>query len=345
MNLELVQWNFGNFGRHSGYHAFSRHLAGFDAHTGELDHRRWWNVPAALRHARGRLDARTLARVEDTLAPPAAPDVVHYLYAEWSLWIERLRAAHHARRPHVVATFHMPPRQLAKLPLARMLALVDHAIAMTRTQVDILRAHGARRVTVIPHGIDTAFFRPAPRPPAGPFRLLCVGTAYRDMPALLRLAVALQDRSDLVLDVVTSAATGARTRANIAFHRRVSDAELRRLYQRAGALVLPLRDATANNALLEAMACATPVIVTDHPAVREYVPSRAATFVTANRVATLVAAVDALATRPRRHNLAGRRRAEALAHPRVAEAHAAVYRQHPDIAREAGVVVRPGARP
>jgi glycosyltransferase involved in cell wall biosynthesis len=50
----------------------------------------------------------------------------------------------------------------------------------------------------------------------------------------------------------------------------VADDELRELYRRASALLLPLRDAVANNSILEAIACGLPVVTTDVGAVREY---------------------------------------------------------------------------
>jgi len=50
----------------------------------------------------------------------------------------------------------------------------------------------------------------------------------------------------------------------------LDDDRLRVEYQRAHLLFLPLLDAWANNALLEAMSMGLPAVVTDLPAVREY---------------------------------------------------------------------------
>ena len=50
----------------------------------------------------------------------------------------------------------------------------------------------------------------------------------------------------------------------------LSDDELLNWYQTASILFLPLKDAIANTALLEGMACALPVVITDLPATREY---------------------------------------------------------------------------
>ncbi len=50
----------------------------------------------------------------------------------------------------------------------------------------------------------------------------------------------------------------------------MTDEALLRAYQTTTALLLPLDDATANNALLEGMACGLPLITTDLPGVRDY---------------------------------------------------------------------------
>jgi glycosyltransferase involved in cell wall biosynthesis len=51
----------------------------------------------------------------------------------------------------------------------------------------------------------------------------------------------------------------------------LTDEELRDEYRRASLVLLPLMDCTANCALLEAIACATPVVVTDVGGVWHYV--------------------------------------------------------------------------
>jgi glycosyltransferase involved in cell wall biosynthesis len=338
--VQFVQWNFGNFGRHSGYHRFIARLRNPDLRprVGELEGSRWFAVPSELRRlpakARARGEARILRRVEAELDVPAQPAIVHYLYAEWSLWIERLRAAARppgSPRPVIVATFHMPAAKLARLPLDAMLALVDHVIVVSREQAELIRRKiGARRVSVMLHGIDTAFFRPAPRPRGGPFRILAVGSAYRAMNTIIGVARRLQDRSDLETHILSTATVAPQTVANITFHPRLDDRGLRRLYQRSDALFLPLADATANNAILEAIACGTPVIVSDLRGVREYVSSRVARFVETNTPARFIAAIDRLQRDPEarlRMGEAGRARAEQLGLDRVAAEHDRLYRK------------------
>jgi len=109
---------------------------------------------------------------------------------------------------------------------------------------------------------------------------------------------------------------------------RLSDEELRCAYWEADLLLLPLTDATANNAILEAMACGLPVVSTDVGGVAEALGAEAGVLCPPRDPAALAEAVGALAAAPERRaemGRAGRSRAETLSWLRIAALHHDFY--------------------
>ena len=107
----------------------------------------------------------------------------------------------------------------------------------------------------------------------------------------------------------------------------MTDEALREAYRDADALLLPLQDATANNAILEAMACGRPVVSTDVGGVAEMTRD-AARLAPPGDARALADAVLALAADPAGAEALGRAaraRAEALDWPHVAALHARLY--------------------
>ena len=81
-------------------------------------------------------------------------------------------------------------------------------------------------------------------------------------------------------------------------HLSVSEAELVDLYQRADALLLPVTGATANNAVLESLACGTPVISTDVGGIPEIFGPLRRRLIPANDVGALSARLIDMLTAP-----------------------------------------------
>ncbi len=108
----------------------------------------------------------------------------------------------------------------------------------------------------------------------------------------------------------------------------ISDDALRNLYQSASLAIFSFRDATANNALLEAMACGLPIVATDVGGVSEYTDDDSATLCRpgdpedlANAVNGLLANAEVAATR----GDASRRRALRYDYRNVARNMKSVY--------------------
>ncbi|MEA5465666.1 glycosyltransferase [Leptothoe sp. PORK10 BA2] len=75
----------------------------------------------------------------------------------------------------------------------------------------------------------------------------------------------------------------------------LSDEQLRNVYRRAKALVLPLLDCTANNALLESIACGLPIISNDIGGMPDYTRDSFSTLLPPRDVNGFVEAILTLA--------------------------------------------------
>ncbi len=215
------------------------------------------------------------------------------------------------------------------------LARLDAIVLLCEGQRAALRPHVAESyLHVIPHGIDTDFFRPGPARAGedGVLRLLTVGHWLRDFETgLAAFAMLRQAGLRVTLRVVTPEPL-PRVPDGVSVERGLSDEELRQAYRDADAVFLPLLDATANNALLEAMACGRPVIVTDVGGVAETALGAARLAPARDPVALAKAVLD-LAEQPQvaaELAAAARARAEALDWRFVAARHAALYDNLPE---------------
>jgi glycosyltransferase involved in cell wall biosynthesis len=340
-HLHVIRTRYPHWGTHSGIHQFLRHLDPgrfrvelHAAADGDDDFP--LRHPALRRRLRGLVQRGGMRwyKLSDLRAEASAfarcwsgrADLVHYLDGEHSA---QYLPALPRRGVPVVASFHQPPELLGEVLADRAVRRLDRAIAVSPTQVPWLAERlGPDRVELILHGIDTSFFRPRPMARAdSPFRCITVGHYLRDFAAIGEVVRRLAGQG-FAFDVVTDRETGLEGLPGVHRHQNVDDDRLLALYQKADALLLPVTQSTANNALLEGIACGLPVVSTILPSIEAYVPDGAALLVEGNDPGELAWAVLRLRDDPGLAREMGRRareRAEELAWERIAPRYAGVY--------------------
>lgn len=263
--------------------------------------------------------------------------IFHFIYGEdmyrySGLWKNLLRAD-----VRLVCTFHQPPSWLrCFIRSFRYLKYLDAAIIVGRNQHEVFSSYiGDGKVFFVPHGIDTDFFRPYPESKSDKESFVCitVGWWLRDFDTLQKVIRKVNaERLVMRFIIVTPTSNfhffqdciGVECKSGL------SDSELRDLYTRADVLLLPLIDCTANNSLLEGIACGLPVVVTDVGGSRDYVDESCAILTPpgdADAMAEALLALQADPDRRRSMSIHSRRKALALDWKQVAGEMMKVYHQ------------------
>jgi glycosyltransferase involved in cell wall biosynthesis len=245
--------------------------------------------------------AQTIALAPDLVRHPAVLALFESSAHPYGLIRSRLPVA---RRPAFMvlscwlaeALASADPRRLRRY--RRIYATVDRLYAFSRNQVPLLRDAldlPAERVRPLTFGVDHQEMQPSQQSPSGPF--LAVGRDRgRDWPTLF----AALGKAGVSAQVLCRPAdiAGLAVPPNVEILGVVDRARYRTLLQQAkGVLVSTqvLSYPSGQSVMLEAMACARPVVVTDTPALVEYVdPGRTALTVPPRDTDAWVDAVRAL---------------------------------------------------
>lgn len=198
--------------------------------------------------------------------------IIHYLNGERDI---RQAISWSTKRVKNIATFHKPENVLKNtISNPKYLQKLDGAIAVGINQVSFLKEWlKNENVIYIPHGVDTTFFKPdfSKRKENS---ILFVGQHLRDFDALNYAIPRLIEKiPNIEINIVLKKEFQRKIeskKSNVKVFSGVNDNLLREMYQSATLLFLPLRDVTACNSILEAMACGLPIITTDLEGNRGY---------------------------------------------------------------------------
>lgn len=212
-------------------------------------------------------------------------EIFHFIYGENSYqYLAKLKKIKPGNK--IICTFHVPPEKFkVTVKDHRALLDIDGVIVVSSFQKDFfISLLGHQNVWFVPHGIDTDFFRPPATKPSENGKLNCIfiGNHLRDFKTLKKVIEQINHQNQNVFFHIISKPENLiqfKKYTNTQLHSNLSDHQLLDLYQKADLMTLPLIDSTANNSLLEGMACGLPIITTDLPATHDYLTNDCALFV------------------------------------------------------------------
>ena len=331
--LNLIHHHFAHHCGHSGYDRLTAYVQA--EHTnGESTP--WFGpmLPDRVIKSiiwRAKVGAYTKERLlaEMKIAPrllSRRPEVFHFLYGEdaycYSGFVPR------RKRKKIAATFHQPPEYFERVISRRNhLDKLDGLVAVSQNQYEYFCGLvDERKVAFVPHGIDTDFFKPSEQQNKEQSRrCLFIGNWLRDFQTL-RKVVGIINKADsgIKFTIVTTKKGLEKVQGlkGAEFLCGVGENELLQLYQNSSLLVLPLQDCTANNSILEALACGLPIVTTDVGGVKDYVDSNCAELTALNDAEAMAKKVLGLVDDKSRREQMGRNaraRAMELSWPVVAQ--------------------------
>ncbi|MBI5029975.1 MAG: glycosyltransferase family 4 protein [Chloroflexi bacterium] len=352
MNIHLIRTLYPHWGAHTGFNSFRKHIDSEQYQIQEYltpdgDGDFFIRNRAAREMLRPWVQRNKMPfyKLADLTAEMRAlqqcwagnVDIVHYLDGEHSAqYLPLLFRRDKKSRPKIVANFHQPAALLPSLVDQRVISKLDAVVLISPAQVAFFEPLlSPEKITVALSGIETDYFKPSNKPKsASPFKCITVGHWLRDFETVRQVARQVESCREIEFHVIVSGRsgpqqTGLENNPNIILQREhIDDNALLKCYQAADLLFLPLTDATANNALLEAMACGLPILATHLPSIQTYAPEQDAILIQGNDPERFAEAILYLTQQPEmrsRMGQASRARAEELNWRNIAPLYQSVY--------------------
>ncbi|MCE7985819.1 MAG: glycosyltransferase family 1 protein [Caldilinea sp. CFX5] len=227
--------------------------------------------------------------------------IYHFLYGETTYRYAGFFT--NFRRNRVVATFHQPLTGLRQaVQIDQHLRHLSAVVCVGRNQqaffADKIKQD---RIFFVPLGIDTEYYLPPPFAKRDPDLCLFVGENYRDFPTLRGVIELVAYRRPQTRFIAVTPAHCHKLigcHPNLLLKSKVSEAELLALYRSAALMIMPLTEATANNAILESMACGLPLVVSNVGGSRDYVTPQCAVLTPCADARSMMEAVLGLLEAP-----------------------------------------------
>ena len=283
--MVLFSFRFSHHGKYSSYHRLVDYSENgenvIDATLSDVFNARYLNYRGFIKKHWRRLKEKEAWRV----ARETNAGCVHYLYPEHTYFKGKS-----LRRPDqkIIFSCHLPQAVLEAVaptlqPFVAGLKETDGIIVMSPQEIEFYSQRAPQaKVEFIPHGIDVHYFKPSAKTIKRAddiLEVLTVGNMERDFACLAKvIRRSIEMAAPLRFTVVASEdnlkclaqMVGMDSKNSLRLLSRIDNNALLKLYHYSDLLFLPLRSATANNALLEALATGLPMLLPDLEACKAY---------------------------------------------------------------------------